>query len=83
MTLATVMPTPPRAAVWVSAARTGELADWRALLNGYTAAVDWPVTMFWRDILRASPNIRVILTVRDAAAWYASFRETVVAQRRD
>lgn len=35
--------------------------------------------MFWRDILRASPNIRVILTVRDAAAWYASFRETIVA----
>ena len=76
--MATVVQNPQHAALWVSAAR-GERADWRALLHGFAAAVDWPVTMFWRDILRRSPNIRVILTVRDAATWYASFRETIVA----
>jgi hypothetical protein len=75
--MATVVQNPDHAGVWVSAAR-GERADWRSLLDGYAAAVDWPVTMFWRDILIASPNIRVILTVRDAAAWYASFLETIV-----
>jgi hypothetical protein len=68
---------PEHARIWASAAH-GQGADWRALLGGYAAAVDWPATAFWREILDAFPSTRVILTVRDGAAWYASFRDTIV-----
>lgn len=58
-------------------AQRGELAPLHALLSRYAAAVDWPVTAFWRELLAANPGVRVVLTVRDSAAWYASFRETI------
>lgn len=67
---------PAHARLWADAQR-GELGPARTLLEGYAAAVDWPVTAFWREILAASPEARVVLTVRDGAAWYASFRETI------
>lgn len=68
---------PAHARIW-AAARGGELEPTRALLAEYAAAVDWPVTAFWREILSAFPDVRVVLTVRDSAEWYASFRETIV-----
>jgi hypothetical protein len=68
---------PAHARVWTDAPR-GDLAAVRALLADYAAAVDWPVTAFWRDMLRVFPRVRVVLTVRDSAEWYASFRETIV-----
>lgn len=72
-----VVRNPAHARVW-AAARRGELAPMRALLAEYAAAVDWPVTAFWREISSAFPDVRVVLTVRDSAEWYASFRETIV-----
>jgi hypothetical protein len=68
---------PNHALAWTGAMR-GEPTDWRTVLHGYAAAVDWPATAFWRELISAYPNARVILTVRDSAAWYASFRDTVV-----
>jgi hypothetical protein len=68
---------PKHAAVWAGAAR-GSPTDWRAFFNGYAAAVDWPAAAFWHELATVFPTARVILTVRDGAAWYASFRETIV-----
>jgi hypothetical protein len=68
---------PEQAPRWVAAARDGA-ADWHALLEGFRAAVDWPGSAFWRELGVAFPDARVILTVRDAAAWYASFRDTIL-----
>lgn len=65
------------AGVWMRAAE-GLEPDWRELLAGYRAAVDWPVAAFWREILAAHESARVILTVRDAAQWYDSFRDTIL-----
>jgi hypothetical protein len=67
------------AEVWLRAAR-GQEPDWRELLAGYAAAVDWPVAAFWRQILAAHERTKVILTVRDSDEWYDSFRETVMAK---
>lgn len=72
-----VMRNPAHARLWADA-RRGELAPVHALLASYAAAVDWPVTAFWREILSAAPNVRVVLTVRDSAEWYASFRDTIL-----
>ena len=72
-----VASSPEQAPRWAAAARDGA-PDWRALLEGFRAAVDWPATAFWRELSVAFPDARVILTVRDTAAWYASFRDTIL-----
>ncbi len=68
---------PDHARAWARAAR-GESVDWQAFFSGYAAAVDWPPAAFWRELATAFPSARVVLTVRDAAAWYASFRATII-----
>jgi hypothetical protein len=61
---------------WDAAAR-GEPVDWGRLLAGYRAAVDWPACAFWRELMDGYPRARVVLTVRDPDAWYASARRTI------
>jgi hypothetical protein len=69
---------PEQAPRWAAAARNSA-ADWIALLEGFRAAVDWPAAAFWRELSVVFPDARVILTVRDAATWHASFRDTILA----
>jgi Sulfotransferase domain len=59
----------------------GGPADWEALYSGYRSAVDWPGVNYWRDIARAFPLAKVVLTVRDPLAWVDSTRKTVFAMR--
>jgi hypothetical protein len=57
-------------------ARAGR-ADFRKGLRGYGSAIDWPACEFYRELLEANPDAKVILTVRDGEAWYRSVRETL------
>lgn len=71
---------PERVALWQDAAarkRDGQPIDWRPLLEGYHAAVDWPAAAFWRELSAAHPRARVILTVRDPVRWYESMAATL------
>jgi hypothetical protein len=68
---------PEHAQFWLRAGR-GESVDWQGFFRGYAAAADWPATAFWRELAHAFPTARIVLTVRDATAWYASFRATIV-----
>src|SRR5258705_2827575 len=34
----------------------GGQPDWDALMAGYAAAVDWPASMFWRELSAANPD---------------------------
>jgi Sulfotransferase domain len=72
---------PEHAALWSAAAR-GDAIDWHEVFAGYSAAVDWPATAFWREIIEAFPDARVVLTIRSAAEWYASFNDTILARLR-
>src|ERR1700733_3256157 len=54
---------PGHSEAWEEAARSGK-ADWNALVGGYRAAVDWPSSYFWRELLAAYPDAKVILTER-------------------
>lgn len=75
---------PSRFALWSAALRrkeAGQAIDWRPLLDGYRAIVDWPGAFFWRELIAAHPDARVILTVRDPGRWYASSRETIYQPR--
>lgn len=61
----------------------GETPDWDQLLGGYVAAVDWPASMFWRELSEANSGALVILSVRDSAElWRRSFDEMVLPPAR-
>ena len=51
--------------------------NWNAFFNGFNAAVDYPACYYYDTLLQQNPDAKVILTVRDAKAWYASVRDTV------
>ena len=49
-----------------------------AILESYRSTVDWPGGYFYRELLDAFPEAKVLLSVRDPERWEASFRETIV-----
>lgn len=64
---------------WHGAIR-GEPIDWDDLFAGWVAAVDWPVSAFWREIAGAHPDAVILLSQReDAKAWWESASRTVLA----
>jgi len=63
------------AQLWHQAA-DAPVPDWR-MLNGYQAAVDWPVCYFWRELAASFPQAKVVLTLRDPQRWYQSVYETI------
>ena len=75
-----------RCALWDEALRrksAGERIDWRPLLTGFRAIVDWPGAYFWRELTAARPETKVILTVRDPERWYDSISATIFTLRDD
>ncbi len=71
---------PERFTLWSDAVRRkqrGEVIDWRPLMSGYRATVDWPTAFFWRELADAYPEAKVIVTVRDPNRWYASACATI------
>jgi hypothetical protein len=61
------------------AAGDGEGADWDTIFDGYSATVDWPGATFYREIADHYPKAKVILTERDADAWFKSTQATIFA----
>ena len=51
---------------------TGESSDWERVFAGYDSAVDFPASIYWRELAEAYPDAKVILTVRDPHRWHAS-----------
>ncbi len=61
------------------AAAAGEDVDWKALLDGWGSTVDWPACTFWEEIRATFPEAKVLLSVRDPEAWYASCAKSIHA----
>lgn len=51
---------------------SGEPARWDQVFDGYQSAVDFPASMYWRELADAYPQAKIILTVRDPHRWHAS-----------
>jgi hypothetical protein len=63
------------------AALAGTNADWS--LPGWVAAVDWPASLFWRELAAAHPRAIVLLSTRaDARTWYDSVAATILPYAR-
>ena len=43
------------------------------IFEQYTATVDFPACSFYRELMEAYPDARVLLSVRDSEAWWKSF----------
>jgi hypothetical protein len=76
--MAEVFQHPEHVPDWHSAAQ-GRMPDWDRLFAGYAAAVDWPVSAFWRELSAAYPDALVVLSVRDPESWWRSTQETIFA----
>jgi hypothetical protein len=72
-----VVEQPTRARDWLAAARA-EHTDWSSVFAGYQSTVDWPGAAFWRELVDAYPDARVILTIRDPQRWYDSMAQTIL-----
>lgn len=56
----------------------GEPTDLDALFSGFRSAVDFPASRFYEELAAAYPEAKVVLTVRDADAWYKSASATIL-----
>lgn len=71
--------------VWRGALRGNE-PDWSTFLGEYGAAVDWPASAFWRELVAAYPDAPVVLSVREEPlSWWRSADATIlgIARRND
>jgi hypothetical protein len=50
---------------------------WEEVFAGYRSSVDWPGGYFYRELMDAYPEAKVLLSVREGEAWERSFRETI------
>ncbi len=64
-------------------ALAGDTPDWDQLLDGYVATVDWPASLFWRELSEVNPEALVLLSVRDTAEeWWQSINATILPMAR-
>lgn len=69
---------PPKSDAWARFFG-GETVDWDDVFAGYGAAVDAPACMAWRELAAKYPDAKVVLTVRNPDAWYASMSNTILS----
>ncbi|MBT4523036.1 MAG: hypothetical protein HOC23_23790 [Halieaceae bacterium] len=52
--------------------------DWEAIYSGFHSAVDWPTSAFWRELIEAYPQAKIILSTRTPESWYQSISQTIL-----
>ncbi len=55
----------------------GQTVPWENIFGRFQATVDYPASVFYRELLDTYPNAKVIHTVRDPDRWYDSTNETI------
>ncbi|WP_348650993.1 sulfotransferase family protein [Micromonospora sp. WMMA1947] len=68
---------PHRLGQWEKVVCDGQQPDWPALFDGFTSAVDGPSSIYYKQIVRAFPEAKVVLTIRDGEEWYRSTHDTL------
>ena len=64
-------------------ALAGGTPDWDHVFEGYAASLDWPASLFWRELADAYPDAVVLLSTRkDAQTWLDSMEATVLPVAR-
>lgn len=76
--MAEVVKDPDAPQRWIDAANGRP--DWEAIFAGFNSTVDWPNATFYRELAEVYPQAKVILTVRDAEAWFRSTQATILSR---
>eukprot|EP00092_Neocalanus_flemingeri_P058993 GFUD01070421.1.p1 GENE.GFUD01070421.1~~GFUD01070421.1.p1 ORF type:complete len:306 (+),score=77.08 GFUD01070421.1:149-1066(+) len=67
--------------VWMKAARREmKPEDWREYFgkkSTYVAGVDFPFSLFYKDIMAAYPDAKVVLSTRESSTWFHSVYNSV------
>ncbi len=72
--MAEVAMRPAHIEAWHGLICKGHPIDWHDLFGEFEATVDAPAAFFWRDLLEAFPDAKVLLNLRDPESWYASYQ---------
>ena len=51
--------------------------EWDEIFGAYAATVDWPGAFFYRELMEAYPEAKVLLSVRPGEAWEQSMASTI------
>lgn len=54
-----------------------DTADWDKLYEKFDACTDWTAATFYKELLAAYPDAKVLLTLRDVDSWYESVKNTI------
>ncbi len=54
-----------------------KLVDWDALFQNYQSIVDFPGSMYYKEMASHYTDSKVILTIRDPERWYDSVKSTI------
>lgn len=71
-----LMLAPAQLPYWKELYKT-KTTDYDTMLKGFTAVVDFPGALFYKELMEKYPNAKVILTARDPEKWYKSCRDTI------
>ncbi|KAI8098789.1 P-loop containing nucleoside triphosphate hydrolase protein [Halteromyces radiatus] len=68
--------------VWLRAFEHPDTHDdeWDKVYGDYTAAVDFPTAVFYKELSKKYPEAKFILTIRSPESWYESMKKTVFKQ---
>ncbi|CAN5299885.1 hypothetical protein BH11BAC6_BH11BAC6_02610 [soil metagenome] len=70
----------PEGLVQFEKAESGEDADWDSLFQGYQSAVDYPVTRYYKQLMKKYPDAKMIHTIRDAESGMKVLRKQLYGQ---
>ena len=71
-----VVSRPSHIKLWYDISR-GEHPSWNRLFSGFNSAVDFPVCLFYKQLINIFPEAKFILTLRDFDTWYISTANTI------
>lgn len=71
-----VLKNPSNIKLWHDVAM-GQSKNWDKIFDGYQAAVDFPVCIFYKELMEKYPDAKVIHTTRNSERWYDSTYETI------
>lgn len=72
---AVLLDMPAQVPLWSDA--VDDRPDWKAIYSGFNSAVDWPTACFFRELAKAYPTAKFVLTLRDPDKWADSFAATI------
>ena len=61
--------------IWTAAAQ-GKHVNWDDIFADYQSSLDFPASLFYRELLDKYPDAKVVLTVRGPERWYQSMYDT-------